>query len=197
MSKSITSNILVINGHPDPDSLNAALAAAYAAGATGSGAEVRGIELSRIAFNPNLSFGYRKRTELEPDLLRAQELIKWADHLVFVYPVWWGAMPALLKGFIDRVFLPGFAFKYRDNSPLWDKLLTGKSARLIVTMDTPTWYNKLVYRSAGHRVMRDNILKFCGIKPARITEFTPIKPSTREQRTKWLEQTRKLGADRA
>lgn len=197
MSQSNKSNILVINGHPDPDSFNAALAAAYAAGATGSGAEVRAVELSRIAFNPNLSFGYRKRTELEPDLLRAQELIKWADHLVFVYPIWWGAMPALLKGFIDRVFLPGFAFKYRENSSLWDKLLTGKSARLIVTMDTPTWYNKLVYRSAGHRVMRDNILKFCGIKPVRITEFTPIKPSAREQRAKWLEQTKKLGADRA
>lgn len=197
MSKSNKSNILVINGHPDPDSFNAALAAAYAAGATGSGAEVRGIELGRIAFNPNLSFGYRKRTELEPDLLRAQELIKWADHLVFVYPIWWGSMPALLKGFIDRVFLPGFAFKYRENSPLWDKLLTGKSARLIVTMDTPSWYNKLVYRSAGHTVMRGNILKFCGINPVRITEFTPIKPSTSERRTKWLEQTKKLGADRA
>lgn len=197
MSQSNKSNILVVNGHPDPDSFNAALASAYVAGATGSGAEVRSIELNRISFNPHLSFGYRKRTELEPDLLRAQELIRWADHLVFVYPIWWGAMPALLKGFIDRVFLPGFAFKYRENSSFWDKLLTGKSARLIVTMDTPTWYNKLAYRSAGHRVMRDNILKFCGIKPVRITEFTPIKPSTREQRTKWLEQTKKLGADRA
>lgn len=197
MSKSNKSNILVINGHPDPDSFNAALAAAYAEGATGSGAEVRSIELSRIAFNPNLSFGYRKRTELEPDLLRAQELIKQADHLVFVYPIWWGAMPALLKGFIDRVFLPGFAFKYRENSSLWDKLLTGKSARLIVTMDTPSWYNKLFYRSAGHTVMRSNILKFCGISPVRVTEFTPIKSSTRERRIKWLEQTKKLGADRA
>jgi len=67
--------------------------------------------INELDFNPNLQFGYRKRTELEPDLLKAQELIKWADHLVWIYPVWWGSIPAIMKGFIDRVFLPGFAFQ--------------------------------------------------------------------------------------
>ncbi|MHA6483540.1 NAD(P)H-dependent oxidoreductase [Paenibacillus sp. strain BS8-2] len=194
MSQSTQSNILIINGHPNPDSFCAALTQAYRAGAIASGAQIRSIELGQINFNPNLNFGYSKRTELEPDLLQAQELIQWAEHIVFVYPTWWGAMPALLKGFIDRIFLPGFAFKYRDNSPFWDKLLAGKSAHLIVTSDTPSWYNRFVYKNAGHNVMRNNILKFCGISPVRITEFTPIKSSTPEQRTKWLEQTKKLGA---
>jgi NAD(P)H dehydrogenase (quinone) len=187
------SNILIINGHPDSASFNAALADAYATGALGSGAQVRRLNLAELAFNPILSFGYRKRTELEPDLIRAQELIRWAHHLVFVYPTWWGAMPALLKGFIDRVFLPGFAFKYRENSVLWDKLLSGRTAHLLVTMDTPSWYNRLVYRNAGHIVMKKNILKFCGINPVRITEFTPIKPSTPEQRAKWLKKAKTLG----
>ncbi|OUS73686.1 NADPH:quinone reductase [Paenibacillus sp. MY03] len=187
------SNILIINGHPDSASFNAALADAYATGALGSGAQVRRLNLAELAFNPNLSFGYRKRTELEPDLIRAQELIRWAHHLVFVYPTWWGAMPALLKGFIDRVFLPGFAFKYRENSALWDKLLVGRTAHLLVTMDTPSWYNRLVYRNAGHIVMKKNILKFCGINPVRITELTPIKPSTPEQRAKWLKKAKTLG----
>ncbi|GBG12373.1 NADPH:quinone reductase [Paenibacillus agaridevorans] len=187
------SNILIINGHPDSASFNAALADAYATGALGSGAQVRRLNLAELAFNPILSFGYRKRTELEPDLIRAQELIRWAHHLVFVYPTWWGAMPALLKGFIDRVFLPGFAFKYRENSALWDKLLVGRTAHLLVTMDTPSWYNRLVYRNAGHIVMKKNILKFCGINPVRITELTPIKPSTPEQRAKWLKKAKTLG----
>lgn len=193
MSQSGTTHILVIIGHPNPDSFCAALSVAYGNGASAAGAEVRSLDLSQIQFNPNLSYGYSKRTELEPDLLRAQELIHWADHLVFVYPTWWGAMPAILKGFIDRVFLPGFAFKYRDNSNLWDKLLTGRTAHLLVTMDTPSWYNRLVYRRAGHEVMRKNILKFCGVNPVRVTEFTPIKPSTPEQRAKWLKQAERLG----
>ncbi len=193
----MSKKILVISGHPNPDSFCSALSRAYAEGAIGSRADVRLIDLSETPFNPNLKYGYRRRTELEPALVKAQEAIRWADHLVFVYPTWWGAMPAILKGFIDRVFLPGFAFKYRNNSPLWDKLLQGKTARLIVTMDTPSWYNRLVYGRAGHNVMKRNILKFCGIKPVRITEVTPIKGSTDAQRAKWLDQARKLGAAEA
>ncbi|UVI28407.1 NAD(P)H-dependent oxidoreductase [Paenibacillus spongiae] len=186
--------IVVITGHPDPQSYCAALSDAYIEGATGSRAQIRRIDLSQIQFDPNLKYGYRKRTELEPDLIEAQQLIRWADHLVFVYPNWWGAMPAILKGFVDRVFLSGFAYKYRENSPLWDKLLTGKSAHLIVTMDTPPWYNRWIYKHAGHRVMKSNILNFCGIKPVRVTEIGPVKPSSEEQRTKWLDKVQRLGS---
>lgn len=190
-------NILVINGHPDPQSFCSALSEAYINGAAENGAEVRYLDLSKVIFNPILKYGYRQRTELEPELLEAQELIRWAHHLVFVYPTWWGAMPALLKGFFDRVFLPGFAFKYRPNSQLWDKLLTGRTAHLIVTMDTPSWINRLFYRHAGHNVMKRNILQFCGIKPVRTTEITPVRPSTPEQRAKWLDQVQRLGEKRA
>ncbi|WP_391573177.1 NAD(P)H-dependent oxidoreductase [Cohnella sp.] len=193
----MSKKILVISGHPNPDSFCSALSRAYAEGAIGSRAEVRLIDLSATSFDPHLKYGYRRRTELEPALVEAQEAIRWADHLVFAYPTWWGAMPAILKGFIDRVFLPGFAFKYRDNSPLWDKLLLGKTARLIVTMDTPSWYNRFIYKRAGHGVMKRNILQFYGIKPVRITELTPIKDSTDAQRAAWLEQARKLGMTEA
>lgn len=187
------SNILIINGHPDSESLCSALTNAYIEGASSRNVQVQNIHLCQTDFNPNLRFGYRKRTELESDLLHAQDLIRWADHLVFVYPTWWGTMPAILKGFFDRVFLPGFAFKYREHSPLWDKLLSGKSARLIVTMDTPAWYNRLVYRHAGHRVMKQNILQFCGITPVRITEIGPVRGSSPEQRAKWISKVKKLG----
>lgn len=186
-------NIAVINGHPDPESFCASLAEAYIKGATTRGASVRTIDLSKIKFDPNLKYGYRQRMELEQDLLDAQEIIRWADHLVFVYPIWWGTVPAVMKGFFDRVFLPGFAYKSRPNSITIDKLLQGKSARLIVTMDAPSWYNRFVYRQAGHNMMKHAILNFCGIKPVRITEFQPIKTSTSEMREKWLAQTQKLG----
>ncbi|NQF14720.1 NAD(P)H-dependent oxidoreductase [Brevibacillus sp. HB1.3] len=186
-------NILVIIGHPDPESYCSALAHAYMQGAEGKDAQIRTIDLSQIAFDPNLKYGYRKRTELEDDLKEAQDLIRWADHLVIVYPTWWGTMPAILKGFFDRVLLPGFAYKYREGSPLWDKLLTGKTAHVIVTMDTPSWYNRLIYWQAGHLVMKRNILKFCGIKPVRVTEISGVNASAEEKRKKWLEKVKQLG----
>lgn len=190
-------NVLVITGHPDPESFCSALSHAYIEAAAKTTANVREIDLSRISFDPNLKYGYRKRIELEAELVEAQELIRWADHLVFVYPTWWGTVPAVLKGFFDRVFLPGFAYKYRENSSLWDKLLKGKTAHLIVTMDTPPWYNRWVYGRAGHLVMKRNILGYCGIKTVRITEFSPVSSSTESMRGKWLEKAKELGASLA
>src|SRR5688572_23769632 len=113
--------IVLINGHPNPASLNFALAAAYKNGAEGAGNEVKEIVIADLQFEPNLRYGYQKRMDLEADLLEAWEKILWADHLVWVHPVWWGGMPALMKGFIDRLFLPGMAFRYRPNSVWWDK----------------------------------------------------------------------------
>ena len=146
--------ILIILGHPDLDSYNYALFNAYKKGALASGAEVRELIIRDLNFNPNLSFGYRKRTELEPDLIAAQDAILWANHLVWIYPVWWGSLPGILKGFIDRVFLPGFAFQKREGSIWWDKLLKGKSARIISTLDQPAWYYWLVYNAPSNNAMK-------------------------------------------
>jgi len=185
--------ILIIQGNPNPGSYCSALAKAYFNGAIQGGAEARFIQLHELTFNPNLAFGYAKRSELEKDLLEAQEAIKWAEHLVFVYPTWWGTLPALLKGFLDRVLLPGFAFKYREGSVLWDKLLKGKTARLIVTMDAPVWYNRFIIGQPGHRAMKIATLQFCGIKPVRITNIGPVKSSTDSRRSEWLNLVTKLG----
>ncbi|ASZ11008.1 NAD(P)H-dependent oxidoreductase [Chitinophaga pendula] len=185
--------ILIINGHPDKESFNAALAAAYLQGASGAGAEVQQLILADLQFNPNLQYGYRKRTELEPDLLRAQELIKWANHLVWIHPVWWGSLPALLKGFLDRTFLPGYAFKYRENTVWWDKLLTGRSARIIYTIDSPDWFYKLYYRKPALHQLKKMTLEFCGITPVRTLGLGPIRGSKENKRQQWLQQVRKLG----
>ena len=185
--------ILLINGHPDHESLNRTLADAYKRGSEEGGFQCKQINLSEFNFDPVLHYGYRQRTELEPDLLQIQQDITDADHLVFIYPNWWGTFPSLLKGFFDRVFLPGFAFKYRENSLLWDKLLKGRSARLIVTMDTPKWFYGMVYRAPGHHAMKKCILGFCGIKPVKVTTFGPVKASDQRNREKWIQAVEKLG----
>jgi NAD(P)H dehydrogenase (quinone) len=125
--------------------------------------------------------------------LKIQQQILQAEHLVFVYPNWWATFPALLKGFFDRVFIPNFAFKYHDNNPYWDKLLKGRTARLIVTMDTPKWYYWLVNRNAGHNALKIGILEFSGIKPVKISVFSPIKSANYGKRKKWLENAEALG----
>jgi putative NADPH-quinone reductase len=185
--------VLVINGHPDKESFCFALAERYKKGADAAGAECKLVHLIDLKFNPILTFGYRKISELEPDLLKMQQEITAADHLVFVYPNWWSTLPALLKGFIDRVFVPTFAFKYRPNSPFWDKLLKGKTARLIVTMDTPQWYYWLINKNAGHNAMKVGVLEFSGIKPVKISSFAIIKSSNEKKRNKWLDDVEALG----
>ncbi|UCJ15963.1 NAD(P)H-dependent oxidoreductase [Pseudomonas sp. MM211] len=186
--------ILMIIGTPKNDSLCHSLAEAYALGARTEGHVVRQIHLGAISFDPVLHEGYTQSQTLEPDLLEAQRQIHWAQHLVFVYPVWWGGLPALLKGFFDRVLLPGFAFKYRSDSQLWDKLLSGRTADLLVTQDTPSWYFRWIYGAPAHRQMKRTILGFCGIKTRRLAEFSPVRPSSETQRQNWLRRAEQLGS---
>jgi NAD(P)H dehydrogenase (quinone) len=189
----MNSKILIVLAHPQAKSYCSALAQAYAEGAQAAGAEVRQINLAEIAFNPIGSGSHDKPLALEPALQQAQDDIRWAGHLVFVYPILWGTIPALLKGFIERVFAPGFAVNFRKDSPRWDKLLAGKSARLIVTLNTPPWLYRLLFRRAGHITMKRSILEFCGIRPVRITDVGPMQGSTAETRDRWLRQARELG----
>lgn len=185
--------ILIINGHPNKDAFSFGIATAYKNGAENSGAEVKEIIIADLNFNPNLQFGYQKRTELEPDLTDAWEKIKWADHLVWVHPVWWGGLPAITKGFIDRLFLPGFAFQYIENSKWWDKLLKGKTAHIITTLDQPSWYYWLVYGRPSVNQLKKSTLQFCGVKPVKVTYIGVVKTATTDLRKKWLVKVEGLG----
>ena len=186
-------NILIINGHPDKESFCLALAESYKKGADSVTAKCKLINLIDLKFNPILTYGYRKISDLEPDLIQVQKDILEANHLVFVYPNWWSTYPALLKGFIDRVFLPNFAFKYHTNGPFWDKLLKGKTAQLIVTTDTPKWYYWLMNRRPGHNSMKIGILKFSGISPVKINSYGPVKSSDDKIRKRWISAVEQLG----
>ena len=181
-------NVLVIAGHPAKDSLCINLAKAYVQSATGAGHNVEFINLADLNFNPNLQSGFAKDAPLEVDLQKAQESIRKASHLVFVYPNWWGTMPALLKAFIDRVFLPGFAFQYIPGAMMPKKLLTGKSAHLIVTMDTPPWIYRYLLGNPGGKVMSKLILGFCGIDVSQTLYLGPVRNSEEKTRKDWIEK---------
>ncbi len=159
-------NVLVIDGHPDQGRLIGALLDRYVAALPGNATFAR-VAVRDLAFDPILRRGYGPEQPWEPDLQRLAEALDRADHLVIGFPLWWGAEPALVKGLMDRLLLPGFAFKYRKESPWWDKLLAGRSADLIVTMDTPPWFLRLLYGDAVIVRWRRQILGFCGIGPIR------------------------------
>ena len=189
----MSKNILVIIGHPNKHSFNFQLASSYIIGAESKGAIIKKLILKDLNFNYNLEHSYDKKIVLEPDLSMAQELILWANHIVWFYPVWWGSMPAVLKGFIDRTFLPDFAFKKKKNSFGFQKLLTNKSSRIISTLDQPTWYYYFKYGAPSHRAMKYSILEFCGFSPVKITSIGPISGSSLKNRIKWLDKLEKIG----
>ena len=189
----MSKKILVILGHPQSESLCGALSRQYIEGARSAGHDVHLLDLGALKFDPILRQGYGEVQTFEPDLEQAQREILWAEHLVFVYPTWWGGLPALLKGFIDRCFLPGFAFKYHENDPFWDRLLKGRSAHLLVTMASPAWYFRGVSRMPGHNQMKRTILEFSGISPVRVTSLGLVRRSNPEIRAKWLRKAHEFG----
>ncbi len=187
-------NILLILGHPNDDSMSHKIMDRYKISATGSGATVREIIVRNLNFQPILFKGYKRTDALEDDILKAQDDITWAQHVVMVYPNWWGTYPALFKGFIDKVLWPGFAFRYKTGILKWEKLLTGKSARIIVTMDTPGWYYRWVQGAPGHRAMKKATLEFCGFHPVKVTTFAPVKKADDKRVERWLKKVEKLAA---
>ncbi len=187
-------NILIINGHPDKQSFNHALSQAYLTGAHHTSASIDQINIGDLDFNPNLAFGYREKTALEPDLQEAIEKIKRSNHLVWTFPMWWYGYPAIMKGFVDRTFLPGLFFKYKKGSLFPDQLLKGKTARMIITSDTPRWYDRWFMKSPAINQFKKGTLEFCGIKPVKISYIGPVKKFNADHRQKWLHKIEQLGA---
>ncbi|WP_119153821.1 NAD(P)H-dependent oxidoreductase [Caldimonas tepidiphila] len=184
--------VLLVLGHPRPGSFCEALAAAYCDGAMDAGAQVRVLRLAQAEFDPDVHAASPEQQPLEPVLAQAQQDIVWAQHLVFVHPVWWGSFPARLKGFLDRCLTPGFAFAHREDGA-WEKLLAGRTAELITTLDTPRGIYRLVQLAPGHRALAVATLGYCGVRTVRQTEFGPVVTSAPEERREWLRQAHALG----
>ena len=182
--------------HPNKDpTLTAKLSDSYEAGAVAGDHEVRRMNLGELNFDPILHKGYKTIQELEPDLKTFQENVKWCDHLVVLYPNWWGTMPALLKGLIDRAWLPGFAFRFNKKMPfLWEKLLKGKSARIIIVSNTHPWVAWFLFGEFTNELARAT-LGFSGFRPIRITAYSPSERASEEKRTGWFNATYQMGRD--
>ncbi|MDX5358553.1 MAG: NAD(P)H-dependent oxidoreductase [Rhodobacterales bacterium] len=180
--------VLLIDAHPDADRLSAHLLETYAA-ALPANAQVERLAIRDLHFNPDLSRGYVDVPPLEPDLDRALTAIEGCDHLVLAFPLWWGAEPARLKGFWDRVLLPRRAFRYHKDDPWWDRLLAGRSADVIVTMDTPPLYLRLAYFDPLGWRYRRQVLGFVGFRPVRLLYFGMVRRGGAERNLpRWRER---------
>jgi NAD(P)H dehydrogenase (quinone) len=185
-------NVLLIDGHPDEGRLTTHLLDTYAA-ALPAQATVTRVAVRDLAFSPVLRRGYRHRTDWEPDVQRVAGLIDACDHLAVAFPMWWGAEPAELKGLIDRVLLPGFAFAYHVGDPWWDKLMQGRSADMIATMDTPPFVLRWYYGNPLIRRWKGQILGFCGFAPVRTLALGPVGENTPPRNiAKWEARVAKL-----
>lgn len=187
--------ILIIQGHPDPshDHLCHALAAEYEKGALESGYEIRTICVANIDFPVLRTYEDFYSNKPNTVIEQCQNQIRWANHLVIVYPLWMGSMPALLKAFFEQVFRPGFALETVDGGKQWVRLLKGKSAHIVVTMGMPAFLYRWFYGAHGLKSLERNILAFTGIGPIRESLIGGVEAS-QEHRVRWLEKMHALGA---
>lgn len=189
--------ILLIDGHPAERSLSRSLVERYAEAARGAGHEVRVTHLHRLRFDADFGqAGYRQPKALEPDLQQLLDDLDWSEHLVLATPMWWGGLPARLKGLLDRALLPGRSFDARNTNWLGmpRPLLVGRSARVLLTSDTPGWFLRLAYRNALIWQLRGQVLGFVGIRPARFTHFSGASEARPATVAGWLAQAGRLGA---
>ncbi|MCB1949386.1 NAD(P)H-dependent oxidoreductase [Nitrosomonas sp.] len=187
--------ISIIQGHPDATAQHFchALANAYIKGAQSNGHEVRLIDVASMDFPVLRSKEDFENGTLSEPIKLAQDTIHWSNHLVIVYPLWLGTMPALLKAFFEQALRPDFAFEYSNSGRMPKKRLTGKSARIIVTMGMPALIYRWFFFAHGVKTLERNILAFCGINPIKTSLIGSIENQNEAQRLKWLDEIQRLG----
>ena len=189
--------ILILNGHPAETSISRQFAKIYADAAQTAGHDVKVIHLRDLDFDPDYGFGgYSQHKPLEPVLQGFLDDLDWCEHFVLASPMWWGGLPAKLKGLIDRTFLPGKTFDPRGKG-LPKPLLTGRSARVILTSDSPWWYFRFFLHRPLYWQLRKQILEFVGLKPARITHCAQASHPTEQQIKTWGDKLAALGKSAA
>ena len=185
--------VLILLGHPDKSGMCGTLADAYEESAREAGHAVTRMNIGEMQFDPILHKGYRERQDLEPDLVRFQELVTACDHFVVVYPVWWVGMPAILKGLFDRAWLPGSAFRYIKTSGgvrtiFWRRLFRGKTARIIMTSGTLPLLVRFLPGNVNAQ-LRWGILWFAGFS-VRTTWFGPAENIPERRKQRWVRKVR-------
>lgn len=191
----MSKRILLIQGHPDPKGghLGHTLAQAYADGAAAAGHELRRIELAQLDFPLLRSAEQWEQGALPPALQPAQDAIGWAQHLVLFFPLWLGDMPAYVKAFLEQVARPGFAFHKDDNGGFGKKGLSGRSARVVVTMGMPALLYRYYFRAHAVRALERNVLGFVGIAPVNETLIGMVQNLDAAGVERWRAKLRRLG----
>jgi putative NADPH-quinone reductase len=189
--------ILIVQGHPDTGAvhLGHALAAAYAEGARQAGCELRSVEVARLDFPLLRSQQDWEQGELPAGLQQAQQDVAWAQHIVFFFPLWLGDMPALLKGFLEQVARPGFAFGSGPRTAFTSKGLLGRSARVVVTMGMPAFVYRWWFAAHSVRSLRRNVLNFVGIAPVKTTLIGGVGQVAPARVQSLLDTMRRLGRE--
>jgi putative NADPH-quinone reductase len=185
---------VILFGHPDPSSFNGRLAQHYAKGHRAAGGTNERIDLAELHFDPVLRKGYREPQKLEPDLAKVRDAIERANRVVWVFPVWWQSPPAFVRAVVERVFLPGWAFRFESGRSLPKGLLAGRSCRVITTMDTPRWWYTLVTHRALHRSFGSATLAFSGLSPVSFTTVHGAHQLREPAREAWCGRVSGLGA---
>jgi putative NADPH-quinone reductase len=187
--------IAIIQGHPDAAvrHFGHALADAYAEAARSAGHSVTIIDVARLEF-PLL----RNKEDFEggvppASIQAAQDIIQHAQHLVIFYPLWLGAMPALLKGFLEQLFRPAFVSDGTNLQMSRRRKLVGKSARIVVTMGMPALIYRWYFGAHSLKSLERNILGFCGIGPIKENLIGMVEAPDGRRREEWLERIRKFG----
>ena len=195
----MSGNILILDGHPDVSATRFihALAAAYQQGAEATGHQVQVIKLAELEFPLLRSQAEYEKGEPAEAVRRCQHLMTWATHVVILYPLWLGSMPALLKALLEQMLRPGFAFSTLKLGRWPVKFMSGKSARIVVTMGMPAFWYRWYFRAHSLRSLQRNILRFVGFRRVRTTIVGSVASLTREQREAWMEDLRALGRQAA
>lgn len=191
--------ILIIKGHPRTDCFCNDLVDQYIEGAKTRDVEVRVLSLNELPLEPWLKYDWDLKHEAMPlsdELKRAQEMILWSDHMLFAYPTYWTAPPALVKLFLEAVVTSGFAFKYFKPLfgviPRWHRLLKGRTASILSTMDAPPSFMNIIDRDPGGKMMFDT-LEFVGIHLKHKYYFGPIVLQIEKCHDDWLRRAFRAG----
>ena len=184
---------LVLLGHADPKSFVSALAHAYVEAYRAAGGTIELVTLSDLGFDPVLRHGHARDQPLEPDLLALRDAFEGASHVAWFFPTYWASPPAIVRAVVDRLFLPGWAFRY-GKGPLPEGLMRGRSARVVLTMDSPRFWYTLSHNRAVHGSFVSGTLRFVGFRPIRTTTIYEMRTLTEAARTRRIAEMASLAA---
>ena len=181
---------VIVFNHPYEGSFCNAILTSVIAGLQKASHQVDLIHLDKEGFNPVMTAqdlkAFVDRNPIDPKVIEYKDRLAQADHLIFIFPIWWELMPAMTKGFIDKVIFPGVAYDYMSNGFMKKKLEKIKGVTLITTMNTPGLLYRLLFGNAIKKTFLIGTLWKTGYKNRKWINLTMVKTASEKKRIKWL-----------